>query len=486
MIAWLLTAFSTGLLAVCLYQWTAHPFFLEDLMYYLRIWRFKRETRTRMRKGVVTYLDSFLHQARETPDKAFLVYESLSLTYRDVDRRSNRFARVFAADASLKAGDVVALLMRNHPDFVCVWFGLCKLGCEAAFLNFNVKASSLLCCLQSCGATSLVVGADLVASLEEALPTLKAGDVSLWAVDHRPPGDGFGSLLDKLEKVSEEPLPDRPQAILSMAFLRFCGVTADDVVYITLPLYHMAASLLGVGGCIQLGATCVLKKKFSASQFWKDCVKYEVTVVQYIGELCRYLVNQAWVPEEGAHRVRLAAGSGLRPDVWREFARRFGNIRIREGYGLTEASLGFLNYTEEVGPIGRASYFNKLSMPFELLKYDPKTYDPIRDDSGRCIKVQQGEPGMLVAPLSATSQFLGYAGNKVQSEKKVLRDVVLPGDTSPDITETFKQKKGKLVQEGFNPEVVEEPLYFLSLSQKDYVSLSPRLYDDIISGKILL
>ncbi|KAG7253573.1 hypothetical protein CRUP_004661, partial [Coryphaenoides rupestris] len=114
------------------------------------------------------------------------------------------------------------------------------------------------------------------------------------------------------------------------------------------------------------------------------------------------------VPEEGAHRVRLAAGSGLRPDVWREFARRFGNIRIREGYGLTEASLGFLNYTEEVGPIGRASYFNKLSMPFELLKYDPKTYDPIRDDSG--------------------SQFLGYAGNKVQSEKKVLRDVVLPGD----------------------------------------------------------
>ncbi|KAJ3605856.1 hypothetical protein NHX12_027899 [Muraenolepis orangiensis] len=597
MIAWLLTTFSAGLFAIFLYQWTTHPFFWADLMYYLKLRRFKKAMQTRMRKGVVTYLDSFLHQARKSPHKPFIVYESQSLTYQDVDKRSNRFANVLRAEGSLKTGDVVALLMRNHPDFICIWLGLCKLGCEVAFLNFNIKTSSLLGCLQSCGARSLVVGADLVSSLEEALPTLKAGEISLWAVDHSAPRHGFNSLLDKLETVSDEPLPDRPKvnvmsnflfiftsgttghckaarvghlkAIGSMALLWLCGATAADVVYITLPLYHMSASLLGVGGCIQLGATCVLKKKFSASQFWKDCVKYDVTVFQYIGELCRYLVNQPWVPEEGAHRVRLAAGSGLRPDVWREFARRFGSVKLREGYGLTEASR---------------------LMPFELLKYDPKTYGPIRDDSGRCIKAQKGEAGMLVSPLSATSQFLGYAGNEAQSEKKVLRDVVRPGDvffntgdlllcdrrnflyfcdrvgdtfrwkgenvattevtevlgsldflqevnvygvtvpgyegrvgmaaiilqpdhkldggeiynhlvrrlpsyawpwflriqTSPDMTETFKQQKGKLVQEGFNPEVVEEPLYFLSLSQKDYISLSPCLYDDIVSGKILL
>lgn len=66
------------------------------------------------------------------------------------------------------------------------------------------------------------------------------------------------------------------------------------------------------------------------------------------------------VPEEKAHRVRLAAGSGLRSDVWMEFVKRFGKVKIREGYGLTEASIGFLNYTDEVGAIGRASYFNKV------------------------------------------------------------------------------------------------------------------------------
>ncbi|XP_071772204.1 long-chain fatty acid transport protein 6 [Centroberyx gerrardi] len=618
MITWLVTSVSAGLLALLLYQRTTYPFFWEDLIYYLKLRRHGKALRSRMRKGVITYLDCFLYQARKTPNKAFLIFENQTLTYRDVDRRSNKFAEVFRTEGALKQGDIVALLMCNEPDFICAWFGLCKLGCEVAFLNFNIKSKSLLHCFQSCRAKSLVVGADLVNSLEEVLPDLQANNIALWVVDHRSPCEGVNSLLDKVEQMSGETLNDLPKvdimsnflfiftsgttglskaarvghlkAIMSMSFLQFCGARSDDNIYIALPLYHMSASLLGIGGCIQLGATCVLKKKFSASQFWKDCVKYNVTVFQYIGELCRYLVNQPTVPEERAHSVRLAAGSGLRSDVWREFAKRFGSIRIREGYGLTEASIGFLNYTDEIGPIGRASYFNKLTMPFELLKCDPQTYDAIRADSGRCIRAQIGETGILVAPLSAMNQFLGYAGSKVQSEKKLLRDVFKEGDvyfntgdlllhdhkdflyfrdrigdtfrwkgenvattevseilgnldfiqevnvygvtipgyegragmaaivlkqdhklngpklynhlvkrfpayawpwflriqTSLDVTETFKQQKGKLVQEGFNPEIVQDPLYFLDLSQKGYTPLTPSLYEDIVSGKIHL
>ncbi|KAM4615137.1 long-chain fatty acid transport protein 6 [Polymixia lowei] len=618
MITWLFTTVSTGLFALLLYQRTAYPFFWEDLIYYLKLRRFGETLKTRMKKGIVTYIDCFLYQARKTPNKPFIIYENRTLTYQDVDERSNQFAKVFQTEGRLKPGDIVALLMCNEPDFICIWFGLCKLGCEVAFLNFNIKSKSLLHCFQSCGAKSLVVGADLVNSLEEVLPTLKDGNTALWVADHSSPSAEFNSLLDKVEQVSGEPLHEHPKvdimsnflfiftsgttglskaarvghlkAIRSMAFLHLCGARSDDNIYITLPLYHMSASLLGIGGCIQLGATCVLKKKFSASQFWKDCMKYNVTVFQYVGELCRYLINQPVVPEEKAHSVRVAAGSGLRPDVWREFAKRFAGIRIREGYGLTEASVGFLNYTSEIGAIGRASYFNKLTMPFELLKCDRQTCDPIRTQSGRCVRAQTGETGVLVAPLSAMSQFLGYAGNKVQSEKKLIRDVFEEGDvyfntgdlllhdsrdflyfrdrigdtfrwkgenvattevseilgcldflqevnvygvtipgyegragmaaivlkqdhkldgpklynhlatrlpayawpwflriqTSLDMTETFKQQKGKLVQEGFSPELVQEPLYFLDLSQKDYIPLTPYLYDDIISGKIRL
>ncbi|XP_024271788.1 long-chain fatty acid transport protein 6 [Oncorhynchus tshawytscha] len=617
-VTWMFTTFAAGFFAILVFQRMNYPLFWVDLMYYLNLRKVGKALKSRMQRGVTTYLDNFLYQAKKIPDKAFIVFEGQTLTYQDVDKRSNQFAKVFRTEGGLKKGDIVALLMSNEPDFICVWFGLSKLGCEVAFLNFNIKSKSLQFCFESCGAKSLVVGADLVSSLGEVLPSLKENAIEVWVTDIGCPHEGVNTLLDKVEQASDMALPDCPRAdlmsnflfiftsgttglpkaarvghlkaVMCMAFLRLCGARSDDNIYITLPLYHMTASLLGIGGCIQLGATCILKNKFSASQFWKDCVKHNVTVFQYVGELCRYLVNQPVVPEESAHKVRVAAGSGLRADVWREFARRFGKINVREAYGLTEASIGFVNYTNEIGPIGRAGYFNKLNMPFEFLSCDPQTYEPIRTDSGRCVKANKGETGLLVAPVSVMNPFLGYAGNTLQSEKKLLRDVFKEGDvyfntgdlmlqdhrdfvyfrdrigdtfrwkgenvattevseilgsleflqevnvygvtvpgyegragmaavvlkmdqkldgkklynhlvqslpayswpwflriqTSIDVTETFKQQKRKLVQEGFSPEAIQESLYFLDLSQRDYVPLTLSLYDDIVSGKIRL
>ncbi|XP_041667020.1 very long-chain acyl-CoA synthetase [Cheilinus undulatus] len=618
MLTLVVSSLLAGLLALLLYQRISYPLFFVDLIYYWKLQRYRKELQARMQQGIITYLDCFLHQAKKNPNKPFIIFEDQTLTYGDVDRRSTRFCNALRTEGSVKPGDIVALLMFNEPDFMCAWLGLCKLGCQVAFLNVNIKSKILVHCVQSCGARTLLLSKDLVALVSEVLPDLKKDDVSLWVVDHTSPSEDFKSLLDKVENSPAEMLADLPKvdimsnflfiftsgttglskaarvghlkAIMSMAFLNMCGATSNDIIYVTLPLYHMSASLLAMGGCIHLGATCVLKKKFSASQFWKDCVKHRVTVVQYIGELLRYLVNHPTVPEEKSHHVRLAAGSGLRADVWKQFVKRFGKVKIREGYGLTEASIGFLNYTDEVGAIGRASFFNKLSMPFELLKYDPQTYEAVRTDSGRCIRARAGEAGILVSPLSVMNQFLGYAGNKVQSEKKLLRDVFKEGDvyfntgdlllidhreflyfsdrigdtfrwkgenvsttevsevlgvldfiqeanvygvsitgyegragmaavvlkpdqkldgtdlynhlvqTLPayawpwfiriqsalDVTETFKQQKVKLVQEGFNPDVTQDPLYFLDVSQRDYIPLTASLYEDVISGKIRL
>lgn len=58
--------------------------------------------------------------------------------------------------------------------------------------------------------------------------------------------------------------------------------------------------------------------------------------------------------------------------------------------------------------------------------------------------------------------------------------------TALDVTETFKQQKLKLVQEGFNPEIISDPLYFLDLPHKTYIVLSVSLYKDIVSGKLSL
>ncbi|CAG5867096.1 unnamed protein product [Menidia menidia] len=560
--------------------------------------------------------------------------------------------------------------------FSRVGFGRVSLGAHARW-----GRDALLC-------------ADLVEPVVEALPGLRGAGTGLWVVAHSAPTEDFHTLLDKLEDPPAD--PPRPRglskaarvghlkALGSMAFLDLCGATCEDVVYITLPLYHMSASLLGVGGCIHLddpasvgsgsfrfigtafswsvfgpgpqarppplhlilknkggnpltapplvspvGATCVLRRKFSARHFWKDCVRHDVTVVQYIGELCRYLLNQppvsclpppgltpdhphitppsqqgplGLVLEERAHCVRLAAGSGLRSDVWRKFITRFGIRQVREGYGLTETSIGFLNYTDEVGPIGRASYFNKVEAGGDSQLLDVgiiwlQTLNTVE------VSGLTGEAGLLVAPLTAGNQFLGYAGSSEQSEKKLLRDLFEDGDvyfntgdlllrdhrdflwkgenvsttevsealclldfiqeatvygvsipgnegragmaalvlragvglegkslyehlgktlpayawprfiriqvgdaalqagelmgagltgaaacfqTALDVTETFKQRKGKLVQEGFDPQASQDPLYVLDVSQRDYRLLTTSLFQDITSGKISL
>ena len=53
---------------------------------------------------------------------------------------------------------------------------------------------------------------------------------------------------------------------------------SDDVVYCTLPIYHANGGLIGIGMALVSGATVVLRKKFSASNFWKDCIEYKCTV----------------------------------------------------------------------------------------------------------------------------------------------------------------------------------------------------------------
>ncbi|RMC22292.1 hypothetical protein DUI87_00604 [Hirundo rustica rustica] len=204
---------AVGMLSLHFIQKLLFPYFWADLRYLLKVLTYGlRMEMYRLQGRVVTVLDKFVKLAEKQPQKPFLIYEGTVHTYRDVDRRSNRIAQVFLQYEALKKGDTVALLMGNEPDFIHVWFGLAKLGCVVAFLNFNVRYRSLLHCVCSCEPKILVVGAGLPkAAVISHLQILK-GAAGLWAF----------------------------------------GATSEDIIYITLPLYHSAASLLGIGGCIEL------------------------------------------------------------------------------------------------------------------------------------------------------------------------------------------------------------------------------------------
>uniref|UniRef100_A0A1A8LDM3 long-chain-fatty-acid--CoA ligase n=2 Tax=Nothobranchius pienaari TaxID=704102 RepID=A0A1A8LDM3_9TELE len=501
--------------------------------------------------SVRTVLDRFMEQAQRIPDKPFVIYDGSVHTYREVDRRSNQLAHVFLRQVKLKKGDCVALLMSNEPDFLNVWFGLAKVGCSVAFLNTNIRSRSLLHCFSCCGARTLIVGSDLVDSLDDIL------------------------------------LEDNVQSLKAAAGFWAFGGTEDDVVYIPLPLYHSAASLIGIGGTIELGATCVLKKKFSASQFWNDCRQHDVTIFQYIGELCRYLCNQPKTEMDQDHKVRMGVGNGLRQDVWREFLSRFGNIKMCEVYGSTEGNLCFMNHIGKIGTVGRSNLFYRLLFKYDLVKYDMIKDEVVKDQQGFCQRVNRGETGLLLSKVSSISPFFGYAGSKQLTEKKLMRNVFVKGDAyfntgdlmaedqegficfrdrvgdtfrwkgenvaTTEVTETlglvdfiqevnvfgvevpghegragmaalivrpglkfdgkklfehsvrdlpayarpifirlqevmemtstFKQQKFQLVQSGFNPSTISDPLYVLDYRQKSYVPLTEQLYQSIVSGE---
>ncbi|XP_074787699.1 long-chain fatty acid transport protein 6 isoform X5 [Athene noctua] len=558
---------AAGLVSLHLLQKLLFPYFWDDLRYLLKVLMYGlRVEMYRLQGKVVTVLDKFVKLAEKQPHKPFLIYEGKVHTYQDVDRRSNRVAQVFLRHGALKKGDTVALLMGNEPDFIHVWFGLAKLGCVVAFLNFNVRSRSLLHCVSSCEPKILVVGADLLGTLEEILPNLQK-DVSVWIMTKDSRFPSVHTLLDKIETASEDPVPVNQRSA-----------------------NNLKSSVLYIFTSGTTGATCVLKKKFSASQFWNDCKKYNVTVIQYIGELCRYLCSQPLKEGEKNHKVRLAVGNGVRNDVWREFLNRFGAVKICEFYGATEGNICFMNHTGKIGSVGRTNFFYKLFFPFDLIKYDFQKDEPIRNKYGWCEKVKKGEVGLLISKVNAKNPFFGYAGNKRHTEKKLLCEVFKKGDlyfntgdlmvqdhenflyfwdrigdtfrwkgenvattevsdvivmldfiqeanvygvsvpdhegkagmaslilkqsTSLDLeqmykqvvtylpsyacplflrvqekmemTGTFKQQKFRLVDEGFNPSTITDPLYFLDSSKKAYVLLTKEVHEMILSGKMKL
>ncbi|XP_054305969.1 long-chain fatty acid transport protein 2 isoform X2 [Pongo pygmaeus] len=382
------------------------PYFFQDIGYFLKVAAVGRRVRSYgKRQPARTILRAFLEKARQTPHKPFLLFRDETLTYAQVDRRSNQVARALHDHLGLRQGDCVALFMGNEPAYVWLWLGLVKLGCAMACLNYNIRAKSLLHCFQCCGAKVLLASPELQAAVEEILPSLKKDDVSIYYVSRTSNTDGIDSFLDKVDEVSTEPIPESWRS---------------EVTFSTPALYIYTSGTTG--------ATLALRTKFSASQFWDDCRKYNVTVIQYIGELLRYLCNSPQKPNDRDHKVRLALGNGLRGDVWRQFVKRFGDICIYEFYAATEGNIGFMNYARKVGAVGRVNYLQKKIITYDLIKYDVEKDEPVRDENGYCVRVPKGEVGLLVCKITKLTPFNGYAGAKAQTEKKKLRDVFKKGD----------------------------------------------------------
>uniref|UniRef100_A0A8C9YHU4 Very long-chain fatty acid transport protein n=1 Tax=Sander lucioperca TaxID=283035 RepID=A0A8C9YHU4_SANLU len=397
------------------------------------------------------------------PDKPALICEATGeiWSFKELQERSHAVAH-WALTQGWTEGDVVALYMESQPLMVALWLGLAMIGVEAALINHNLRQHSLLHCVSVSGARAMVFGTEMREAVSEVSGSLQPQMV-LFSSGERDNEQKLCSLqiqsLDALlDRSPKHPPHSEPHTTFKLFYIYTSGTTGmpkaavvvhsryyriaafgfhsfglchDDIIYNCLPLYHSAGTIMGVGQCLLFGLTVVVRRKFSASRFWDDCVKHKCTVIQYIGEICRYLLAQPVHSSEAHHRVRVAIGNGLRSSVWEDFVQRFRIRRVGEFYGATECNCSLLNIDGKVGACGFNSRILPSFYPIRLIRVQ-ENGDLFRDSEGLCVPCLPGEPGMLVGRINHTDplrRFDGYA-DKDSTNQKIAHNVFKMGDSA--------------------------------------------------------
>ncbi len=589
----------------------------SELIYLDRLMKTRKLIQDLSPEMTRTAADIIEHWAAETPDQVAIEFEGRSYTYAEYNAAANRYAE-WALAQGLGQGDAVALLMENRPDFLFAWCGMAKIGVISALINTNLKDRALAHSLEISQARHLILGAELGENFATARDLMET-PITAWAQDGAAEGaeDLNAALAAQPGRpIGKEARPNLrgkdvcfyiytsgttglPKAA-NFSHMRFftamlawsvaAQATAKDKMFLVLPLYHSAGGVAAPGTVLAVGGTIVLKRKFSVTTFWKDLAASEATLFEYIGELCRYLLNAPPHPDERNHKLRVIVGNGLRPEIWNEFQERFAIPRIVEFYGATEGNVTLFNFDGHPGSIGRVPPYARRTIPVDLVRFDVEKEEPMRGPDGLCLPCAPGEIGEAVGridPNVARTRFEGYS-NAEATKKKILENVFTPGDSyyrtgdlmrrdaqgyyyfvdrigdtfrwkgenvatsevaeamsvfpgiaeanvygvhvpnsdgragmaaitadgeidltglyshlaealpayarplflrmrpQMEITGTFKHRKVELVKEGFDPNVVQDPLYMRDDERQTYVPLSPRLFDDVTSGAMKL
>ena len=400
-----------------------------------------------------TLMHQFERHVAADPGRVFLIFEGRHFTYGEANALINQHAHSYRS-LGIGHGDVVALLLENRPAFLWHLFGLHKLGAIGSLINTHLVGESLAHAIHICRPRRVVVGSELWQAFEEVRWRLQEITPEMVDVDLAEPGaspDNAASWNERVQSAARSnPVADARITLADQAayiytsgttglpkaavvrhnrFFRAAAVWAGlafryrpgDVLYNCLPLYHANGLLLATSSVVSAGVTMVLARKFSRKHFWDDIRKYEATGFIYIGELCRYLMNNPPSPLDQQHKVRVISGNGLRPDIWRAFKERFGIERIAEFYGSTEGNCITVNALNIEGSVG-------VKLPgMTIVRWNDRADDFARDSRGRLIKAKIGEPGVLLGEIRRRAEFDGYH-DKAASERKVVRDAFKPGD----------------------------------------------------------
>lgn len=394
--------------------------------------------------------------ARDNPNGAALIQDDEQLTYAEFDRWANQLAHYLRAQG-LRQGDSVALIFENRFELLAGVVACAKLGAVSALINSSQRGRILAHSIALAAPRMVLVGEELFRAFSEvadevALPADAChyfADRPTWRDPGEAPAGWQNPAAALHDYPADAPLLERavraddpcfyiytsgttglPKAVVFNhgRFMKSYGVFGfaavrlgrEDRMYVSLPFYHATAMAVCWGSVLAGQAALIMVRKFSASRFWDDVQRHRATAFGYVGELCRYLLDQPARPDDVDNPIRVMVGNGLRPSIWQAFKQRFAVERVVELYASSEGNVGFTNLLNLDNTVGFSPY------PYAIVRYDQEREAPLRKN-GHLQRVAKGEAGLLLGKITDKSPFHGYTSVR-DTERCILRDVFEAGD----------------------------------------------------------
>ncbi|KAF8857315.1 acyl-CoA synthetases /AMP-acid ligases II [Acephala macrosclerotiorum] len=411
------------------------------------------------------------------PEIEALWFEGRTWTYGELKKDVHRLA-AFLENEGIKKGDTVAIFTTNSPEMVITYLALSKLSAICGFININLRDATLEHCLKVAQANTIISTPDLAPFINGPRRHFALSLYCFSSVPP-PPADSTITLLTSASlPTPSTPSPPTKSSPADLSCLIFtsgttgkpkaCAIRNHQCIltaipnspdyfnsskylplrtYSPLPLFHGTALFTGLCYSIGNSGTLCLARKFSSSRFFKDVHDSRATRILYVGELCRYLLSSAPGEYDKKHNCIVAAGNGLRYEIWEKFKERFNIEEIREFYRSTEGVAKYDNYNRGAwgaGKVGFAGFYRRNFFDDDtvLVKVDADTAELIRDPkTGFCTKARIGEPGEVIGRVKARGLLTEYLGNEGATEEKIIKDVFKKGDIWQKMGDLLIQEK---------------------------------------------
>ncbi len=381
-------------------------------------------------------------------------YEDTVYTHNEFNQIVNRYAH-FMLSLGIQKGETVIAFLENRPEILFIIGAVSKIGAVVSLINPYQRGPVLSHSIGLVPSKYFLIGEELVEAFEEVKDELKLDndsgffflrdtgsnsvptgycdwDQATKDCDTRnPPTTSEITMEDPFAFLFTSGTIGMPKAAITLhsrwiaTYMTFGRImlarSTADTVCIPLPFYHGTAMYVGWPSASSGGAAVAIRRKFFASKFWADVEKFNAIAFVYIGELCRYLMQQPHHPDNSHNTIRKIIGNGLRIETWKAFPSRFDISAIYEFYGSSEGNVAFLNMLNLDCTIGICL------LPYAIVKYDIEEETPIKDENGFLQLVEKGEAGLLLGHITEETPFVGYS-DKQETEKKVLHDVFEKGD----------------------------------------------------------